>query len=180
MANNKLVVLCVTSAVAALLFGRPTFAGVVVDMTPKEVDAIKGTIRVRDLAVNDTAQVFSGQLCIRNGKLFLPNSLARLDGPKSEWRIDLKITILPGNKVRAATVLPDTSDKARIKDSIEGFLNSVWTPAAPSFPAESPYCDKRKKEDFTRTVIEYLEVESIDGMHSLKQVYEALLSEADK
>jgi hypothetical protein len=153
MPINKQTISRMTFAAILLVSSPPLFGEVAVDMTPKEIDEIKGTIRVRDLAENDSARVCAGQLCITNERLFLPNSLALLDGPVSDWRIDLKITILPGSKVRAVTVLLNTSGKAVIKDSIEGFLDSVWTPAAPSFPAESPYCDKRLRKDFTGTVI---------------------------
>lgn len=38
-------------------------AEVSVDMTAKDIEAIKGTLRVRDLVVNDTARVYGGSLC---------------------------------------------------------------------------------------------------------------------
>jgi hypothetical protein len=150
----------------------PLHAQVKADISAKEVDKIKGTLRVRDLVVNDTARVYGGTLCIKDSELYLPDSTLLSDKPVDDWGVDLKITVLPGRKIRATTVLPKTSDAKRMKDSIESFLSSNLMPSI--FGGESQYCNKRESTNATGTKIKYLQIESIDGLHSLRKVYEQL------
>lgn len=154
------------------------YAQVKVDMSAKEVDKIKGTLRVRDLVVNDTARVYSGSLCVMDNELYLPNNTPLSDKPVDDWGVDLKITVLPGSKILAVTVLPKTSDAKRMKDSIESFLSSNLMPDI--FGGESQYCNKRESTDATGSTIQYLQVESIDGLHSLRKVYEQLKKKSKK
>ena len=165
--------------IAIIALSSPTlYAQVKVDMSAKEVDKIKGTLRVRDLVVNDTARVYSGSLCIMDNELYLPNSTPLSNKPVDDWGLDLKITVLPGRMIHAVTVLPKTSNTKRIKDSIESFLSSNLMPDI--FDGESPYCNKRESTDATGSKIQYLQVESIDGLHSLRKVYEQLKKKTKK
>ena len=147
-------------------------------MSAKEVDKIKGTLRVRDLVVNDTARVYGGSLCIKNNELYLPDSERLSDNSENDRWIYLKITVLPGSKIRATTILPKTSDAQRMKNSIESFLSSILKSSI--FDGGSQYCNKREGTDATGTKIRYLQVESIDGLHSLRKVYEQLKNKDKK
>lgn len=160
----------------ALFISAFSFAGVTVDITEKEVDELKGTLRVRDLIVNDSARVCGSTLCIIHGKLFLPDNVKLQDKPVNDWGIDLKITVLPGNTVKATTVLPNTSDKVKLKNSIERFLSSTVEPDL--FEYEPLHCNKRKKKDYSGMTIGYYEIQSIDGLNSVKAVYKKLLNDA--
>jgi len=154
---------------------KSSYSAVSVDMTAKEVDKIKGTVRVRDLVVNDSGRIGGGNLCIKNGIFYLPDDTFVLNSPIGKWGIDLKITVLPGRKVKATTVMPKTNDKEKIKGSIESFLMRNLKPSP--FKYESPFCGERRKKDDIGVNIQYLKVESIDDLLSLREVYEKLIKE---
>lgn len=160
------------------LLSAPLYSQVSVDITAKELDEIKGTFRVRDLVVNDEARIYGGSLCIKDEKLYLPDSETLISKPVDDYGIDLKIRILPAKKVQAETVLPNTNQPDRIRDSIEGFLGSILMPSW--LDNTSPYCLERAPTDAIGQRVEYLEVESIDGHHSFRKVYEGLLERMNK
>lgn len=95
MVKKLIPVIC---AILLCLSCLPLSAQVSMDISVDEVDKIKGTLRVRDLVVNDSARIGTSGLCSKNGKLYIPDNKVLLDGPIGEWGIDLKITILPGKK----------------------------------------------------------------------------------
>jgi len=166
------------SSILILTFSTQAHGQVKVDITAKEVDGIKGTIRIRDLVVNDSGRVYGGRMCVKNGVFYIGDNVVLADKPVDDWGIDLKIRILPNMKVEATTVLPNTLDKQRKIDSIESFLSSNLTPSI--FDNGSVNCDERDKTDHTGTEVKYLEVKSINGLHSLRQVYEQLMEEVNK
>lgn len=170
--SNRTAVIVITLMFLAL---PPAKSEVRVDVSAKEVDEIKGTLRVRDLVVNDSARVYAGSLCIRDNKLFLPDSTELQDNAVDEWGVDLKIKVLPDATVTADAILPTTDDKERMRNSIESVLSSNLRP---SFTGKSPYCDERQSVDETGTRVRYLEIESINGLHSIREVYEQLLQDA--
>ncbi len=125
------------------------------------------------MIVNDSGRIDGAGLCIKNEKFYLPDDTIVLNSPIGEWGINLKITVLPGRKVKATTVMPKTKDKKKIKGSIDGFLSRNLKPSF--FKNESPFCGERRKKYDIGVNIQYLEVESIDGLLSLRAVYEKLI-----
>lgn len=149
-------------------------SSVLVDMTAKEVNELRGIIRVRDLIVNDSARIeAAGSLCIKDGLFYIPDNTIVLNGDYSIWNSSLKIKVMPGRKLVVNTMLPNTTDKKKIKRAILVFLSSslekVW------LINNTPYCNKRVKVDVTGEKIKYLEVDSIDGQNSLRKLYQKLL-----
>lgn len=168
----------VLTSVALLLLSPHAYSQVEVDITAKEVDQMRGTLRVRDLVVNDEARIYGGNLCIRQGRLYLPDNVVLSTQPISDHGIDLKIRLLPARKVEAETVMPITDKPERLHGSIERFLSSNLMPSW--FDNESIYCDERPRTDATGQKIEYFEIKSIDGFHSLRKVYENLLNRVNE
>lgn len=162
--------------VLILTFSTQAHTQVKVDMTAKEVDEIKDTVRIRDLVVNDSGRVHAGNMCVKNGIFYIGDNMVLADKPVGDWGIELKIKILPNMKVKATTIFPNTSDKQRKIESIESFLSQNLTLGI--FDHKPVNCEERNKNDDTGTEIKYLEVKSMNDLHSLRQVYEQLMKEA--
>ncbi|MFE8073408.1 hypothetical protein QQM79_20305 [Marinobacteraceae bacterium S3BR75-40.1] len=160
-----------------LFLSLQAYPQVEVDITAKEVEEMRGTLRVRDLVVNDEARIYGGSLCIRDSKLYLPDNVVLSPQSVNDSSIDLKIRLLPAKKVAAETVMPKTNEPKRVRESIERFLSSTLMPSW--FDNEPVYCDEKPPTDVTGQEIEYLEIQSIDGFHSLRKVYENLLNTAN-
>ena len=168
----------ILTSLTLLFLSLDAYSQVEVDITAKEVDEMRGTLRVRDLVVNDEARIYGGSLCIRDSKLYLPDNVVLSTQPVNDHGIDLKIKLLPARKIAAETVMPNTDEPERVRESIERFLSSTLMPSW--FDKEPIYCDERSLTDATGQKIEYFEITSIDGFHSLRKVYENLLNTANQ
>jgi hypothetical protein len=143
--------------------------GFTVDLTPEEVDEIRGTVRASDLAVNDIAYFYPGRLCERGGDLFLPSDATMVTAGDTSSFI-IKFTMQPSKSLLGELVPPTKSEEFDESDVI----NLIESLAEVGGLFSPTFCDEIQR--ISKRNLDFYPIISIDGHTELRGLSDDLIS----